>query len=850
MALIILTIFSILSISFKAGAGVCEVRWGTWGNTRVNNNRANIYRFKDDGHFYVMPYIKSVEEREAQTYATCDEIQDDSKKNNCQIRNGKAYPARLSGDEIQSRLLGEIGTGEGNDIEDIRCIVDLDDHPDNKYNVAMIRFAMNGSVPVIELSEPLNLDKGNLEELWFNYCDNRAIGCGGVTTVKFVTFAGYNNNVCMLALLSKANVSGVQIIPKVIDEVKQDYEGIPICLGDADSQGNENRVKDVELERLEGPNIKIWGSNNIVSESDIRIGSVQVLQGNGNKFIEMDEYTKGALPPIFFGAEYDRGVHLAQQPKFRVHPVVSAAWDEDPDDCQIRVDLLHGRTETFFQLMKSRAESKKKECAEGEAGNSLFMDKADDLEGCAAQIRDGKLVGPKCYYLEAELTEQGGCEDGDLMEVYLAERGEEGRFKYTYLGWSGAKGGCSAEALIKYDFPGLDTNKYFVINRIKAGSTSPFSKKELISADTDGDGVDGACEAQISRRWDEYLWAIDGHAFYSRIGMGGVYGWLNNQSSDSLGSDINYYKKDNQCNQAEIVQMITLGEDPPEDMLNGDCITRLEEMAAEAREAARANGEDPREIIQASPWNCIDCRVNTVNINECYLDIDSDEVDDLEDNCIGFANPDQEDSNNNGLGDACEDLDGDERLDGLGNVAPRGNNGEGGGHRVGVGFDIIHNDPAILNMLNRSFLDIARDIRIAPRHDPAMDPWGIFIPGGDGDPDPEPHEEECEEGEIDENGECILNRDGPVEPRDVNPDPDPDEDPDQEPEGDGDCDGVIDGFGHCVHIDAGVDPEPGSSGKKGKWGCSLMGDSSKDSILPLILLLFSLILIRKRISEV
>ena len=47
-------------------------------------------------------------------------------------------------------------------------------------------------------------------------------------------------------------------------------------------------------------------------------------------------------------------------------------------------------------------------------------------------------------------------------------------------------------------------------------------------------------------------------------------------------------------------------------------------------------------------------------IGQAYVDADSDNVQDADDNCLGFANSDQADRNSNGYGNACDaDCDGD-----------------------------------------------------------------------------------------------------------------------------------------------------------------------------------------------
>ena len=61
------------------------------------------------------------------------------------------------------------------------------------------------------------------------------------------------------------------------------------------------------------------------------------------------------------------------------------------------------------------------------------------------------------------------------------------------------------------------------------------------------------------------------------------------------------------------------------------------------------------------------------------LDVDGDEIQAALDNCEGVANPDQSDADDNGIGDACQDTDGDGVIDGI-DPCPHEGDGAAGDH--------------------------------------------------------------------------------------------------------------------------------------------------------------------------
>jgi hypothetical protein len=78
--------------------------------------------------------------------------------------------------------------------------------------------------------------------------------------------------------------------------------------------------------------------------------------------------------------------------------------------------------------------------------------------------------------------------------------------------------------------------------------------------------------------------------------------------------------------------------------------------------------------------------LDNINVDlNTLCDIDSDGVNDYEDNCIFIPNPNQEDYNNNGTGDVCEDTDGDGIYDDVDNCINNPNPYQGDFNNNGIG---------------------------------------------------------------------------------------------------------------------------------------------------------------------
>ena len=82
----------------------------------------------------------------------------------------------------------------------------------------------------------------------------------------------------------------------------------------------------------------------------------------------------------------------------------------------------------------------------------------------------------------------------------------------------------------------------------------------------------------------------------------------------------------------------------------------------------------------------LDLELDNINVDlNTLCDIDSDGVNDYEDNCIFIPNPNQEDYNNNGTGDVCEDTDGDGIYDDVDNCINNPNPYQGDFNNNGIG---------------------------------------------------------------------------------------------------------------------------------------------------------------------